>query len=80
VSRLSYARARLIRALAVAEVAIVNRSGAQLKNALELQVSYKTAIRSHVLTVDDRVRCLSAKAWEDRPLVLRQIEHIGEKS
>ncbi|KAF8844441.1 P-loop containing nucleoside triphosphate hydrolase protein [Paxillus ammoniavirescens] len=57
---------------AVAEVAIVNRSGAQLKNALELQVSYKIAIRSHVLTVDDRVRCLSAKAWEDRPLVLAE--------
>ncbi|KAI9571366.1 DEAD-domain-containing protein [Boletus coccyginus] len=26
------------------------------------------------------VRCFNAKAWEDRPLVLRQIEHIGEKS
>ncbi|KIK31009.1 hypothetical protein PISMIDRAFT_5571, partial [Pisolithus microcarpus 441] len=25
-------------------------------------------------------RCLHAKAWEDHPLVLRQIEHIGEKS
>ncbi|KAG6376315.1 DEAD-domain-containing protein [Boletus reticuloceps] len=47
---------------AVAEVAIINRSGAQLKHALEL------------------IRCLNAKAWEDRPLVLRQIEHIGEKS
>ncbi|KIJ69181.1 hypothetical protein HYDPIDRAFT_24034 [Hydnomerulius pinastri MD-312] len=47
---------------AVAEVAIIRRSGAQLKHALEL------------------VRCLNAKAWEDRPLVLRQIEHIGEKS
>ncbi|KAH7889514.1 hypothetical protein F5I97DRAFT_1994977 [Phlebopus sp. FC_14] len=47
---------------AVAEVAIVNHSGAQAKHALEL------------------VRCLNAKTWEDRPLVLRQIEHIGEKS
>ncbi|EGN96428.1 hypothetical protein SERLA73DRAFT_59209, partial [Serpula lacrymans var. lacrymans S7.3] len=25
-------------------------------------------------------RCLYAKVWEDRPVVLRQIEHIGEKS
>ena len=27
-----------------------------------------------------RLRCLNAKAWEDRPTVLRQIEQIGEKS
>jgi hypothetical protein len=27
-----------------------------------------------------RARCLMAKAWEDRPVVLRQIEQIGEKS
>lgn len=26
------------------------------------------------------VRSLTAKAWEDRPMVLRQIEQIGEKS
>ncbi|TFK76347.1 P-loop containing nucleoside triphosphate hydrolase protein [Pluteus cervinus] len=26
------------------------------------------------------LRCLSAKAWEDRPVVLRQVEQIGEKS
>ncbi|KAG1761698.1 Sec63 Brl domain-containing protein [Suillus occidentalis] len=26
------------------------------------------------------VRCLHAKAWEDRPIVLRQVEYIGEKS
>ncbi|KAF7295289.1 DEAD/DEAH-box DNA helicase [Mycena indigotica] len=26
------------------------------------------------------VRCLTAKAWEDRPVVLKQIESIGEKS
>ncbi|KAG1891431.1 P-loop containing nucleoside triphosphate hydrolase protein [Suillus subluteus] len=26
------------------------------------------------------VRCLNAKAWEDRPIVLRQLEYIGEKS
>lgn len=26
------------------------------------------------------IRCLSARAWEDRPSVLRQVEHIGEKS
>lgn len=25
-------------------------------------------------------RCLVAKAWEDRPTVLRQIDQIGEKS
>jgi hypothetical protein len=31
------------------------------------------------LTVS-RLRILSGKAWEDRPLVLRQIEQIGEKS
>ncbi|KAF9227710.1 P-loop containing nucleoside triphosphate hydrolase protein [Gyrodon lividus] len=65
---------------AVAEVAIVNRSGAQLKHSLELQVFYKIVTRLHVLTINYRIRCLNAKAWEDRPLVLRQIEHIGEKS
>jgi hypothetical protein len=27
-----------------------------------------------------RVRCLSSKAWEGRPIVLRQVEQIGEKS
>ncbi|KAG6860959.1 hypothetical protein C0995_005623 [Termitomyces sp. Mi166 len=26
------------------------------------------------------LRCLTAKAWEDRPIVLRQLEQIGEKS
>ncbi|KAI0076468.1 P-loop containing nucleoside triphosphate hydrolase protein [Panus rudis PR-1116 ss-1] len=26
------------------------------------------------------LRCLSAKSWEDRPTVLRQIEHLGERS
>ncbi|THH08313.1 hypothetical protein EW145_g2777 [Phellinidium pouzarii] len=26
------------------------------------------------------LRCLTAKAWEDRPVVLKQIESIGEKS
>ncbi|KIM49392.1 hypothetical protein M413DRAFT_107246 [Hebeloma cylindrosporum] len=26
------------------------------------------------------LRCLSAKAWEDRAIVLKQVEHIGEKS
>ncbi|KII88121.1 hypothetical protein PLICRDRAFT_698570 [Plicaturopsis crispa FD-325 SS-3] len=26
------------------------------------------------------VRCLTARAWEDRPVVMRQIEQIGEKS
>ncbi|KAJ3740516.1 hypothetical protein DFH05DRAFT_1509141 [Lentinula detonsa] len=26
------------------------------------------------------VRCFTAKAWEDRPVVLRQIEYVGEKS
>ncbi|KAF8077800.1 Sec63 Brl domain-containing protein [Lyophyllum atratum] len=26
------------------------------------------------------MRCLTAKAWEDRPVVLRQLEQIGEKS
>ncbi|KAG6833676.1 hypothetical protein H0H87_002872 [Tephrocybe sp. NHM501043] len=26
------------------------------------------------------LRCLTAKAWEDRPVVLRQLEQIGEKS
>lgn len=26
------------------------------------------------------VRCLNAKAWEDRPIVLRQIESLGDKS
>lgn len=27
-----------------------------------------------------RVRILNAKAWEGRPVVLRQIENLGEKS
>ncbi|KAG2147242.1 Sec63 Brl domain-containing protein [Suillus cothurnatus] len=49
-------------ATAVAEVAIIKKSGAQVKHGLEL------------------VRCLHAKAWEDRPIVLRQLEYIGEKS
>ncbi|TFY60086.1 hypothetical protein EVJ58_g5372 [Rhodofomes roseus] len=49
-------------AKAVVEVAIVKKSGAQLKNGLEL------------------MRCLNAKAWEDRHFVLRQIDTIGEKS
>ncbi|EGN95664.1 hypothetical protein SERLA73DRAFT_76746 [Serpula lacrymans var. lacrymans S7.3] len=48
--------------IAIVEVAIVKKNGAQAKHGLEL------------------VRCLHAKAWEDRPVVLRQIEHIGEKS
>ena len=26
------------------------------------------------------LRTLSAKAWEDRPIVLRQIDQIGDKS
>ncbi|KAF9013956.1 hypothetical protein BDQ17DRAFT_1320644 [Cyathus striatus] len=39
----------------VVEVAVVKKSGAQVKHGLEL-------------------------AWEDRPVVLRQIEHLGEKS
>lgn len=26
------------------------------------------------------MRCLNAKTWEDRPIVLRQIDQIGEKS
>ncbi|KAG1789378.1 uncharacterized protein HD556DRAFT_1446994 [Suillus plorans] len=49
-------------ALAVAEVAIIKKNGAQVKHGLEL------------------VRCLRAKAWEDRPIVLKQLEYIGEKS
>ncbi|KIY42928.1 P-loop containing nucleoside triphosphate hydrolase protein [Fistulina hepatica ATCC 64428] len=28
----------------------------------------------------DALRCLTAKAWEDRPVVLRQLSQIGEKS
>ena len=66
---------------AVAEVAIVNQSGALLKHALELQVLHKTLVKFYAAYgLAHRVRCLNAKAWEDRPLVLRQIEHIGEKS
>ncbi|KAG2349464.1 P-loop containing nucleoside triphosphate hydrolase protein [Suillus weaverae] len=49
-------------AIAVAEVAIIKKNGAQIKHGLEL------------------ARCLHAKAWEDRPIVLRQLEYIGEKS
>lgn len=26
------------------------------------------------------MRCISAKAWEDRPIVMRQVEHLGSKS
>ncbi|THU88606.1 P-loop containing nucleoside triphosphate hydrolase protein [Dendrothele bispora CBS 962.96] len=50
------------RFLAVVEVAVVRKRGAQLKHGLEL------------------FRCFTAKAWEDRPVILRQIESIGEKS
>ncbi|KAH8099579.1 DEAD-domain-containing protein [Cristinia sonorae] len=49
-------------AKAMVEIAIIKKSGAQVKHGLEL------------------LRCLHAKTWEDRPNVLRQIEHIGEKS
>ncbi|OBZ69133.1 putative ATP-dependent DNA helicase HFM1 [Grifola frondosa] len=47
---------------AVVEVAITKKSGAQIKNGLEV------------------MRCVTAKAWEDRPVMLRQLEAIGEKS
>ncbi|KAG9318654.1 putative ATP-dependent DNA helicase MER3 [Chiua virens] len=40
-------------------------------------INHRGAQLKHALEL---VRCFSAKAWEDRPLVLRQIEHIGEKS
>jgi hypothetical protein len=39
----------------------------------EMPVKYSIYPRS-------RVRCLTAKAWEDRPVVLRQLDQIGEKS
>ncbi|TFK42447.1 hypothetical protein BDQ12DRAFT_732098 [Crucibulum laeve] len=56
-------------ARAVVEVAVARKSGAQIRNGLWLRVSPTSLMR-----------CLSAKAWEDRPIVLRQIEHLGEKS
>lgn len=66
-------------ARAVVEVAIVKKSGAQLKHGLEMFVFVSN--RSHRrLTSKTRLRCLTAKAWEDRPVVLRQLDQIGEKS
>jgi ATP-dependent DNA helicase HFM1/MER3 len=50
-----------------------------LKYGMELYVQIAiAAILSNVGT--NSVRSLTAKTWEDRPLVLRQIEQIGEKS
>lgn len=44
-------------------------------------VSYNLVfLFEQVFTFSFRVRCFTAKAWEDRPIVLRQIESIGEKS
>jgi len=40
-------------------------------------------VHSHLYTSEPPIpsaRCLAAKAWEDRPTVLRQIDQIGEKS
>lgn len=41
---------------------------------LKVRIEVSTRFQIH------RLRCLSAKAWEDRPIVLRQINQIGEKS
>ncbi|EIW84852.1 DEAD-domain-containing protein [Coniophora puteana RWD-64-598 SS2] len=46
--------------------------------ALDISLIKKNG--NHVKFCLELVRCLNAKAWEDRPIVLRQIEHIGEKS
>ncbi|KAI0950168.1 hypothetical protein AcV7_008716 [Taiwanofungus camphoratus] len=48
------------------------------KAAVEVAIVKKAGAQiKHGLEV---MRCLNARAWEDRPVVLRQIEHIGEKS
>jgi ATP-dependent DNA helicase HFM1/MER3 len=63
---------------AAVEVAIAKKLGAQIKHGLELYVPYPPSdIPANMIP---RIRCLSAKAWEDRPTVLRQVEQIGEKS
>lgn len=63
----------------IIEVALVKRCGSQAKFGLELSVAVVTAMYV-LLTSLRRLRCLNAKTWEDRPVVLRQIEQIGEKS
>ncbi|KAL0946540.1 hypothetical protein HGRIS_012747 [Hohenbuehelia grisea] len=45
-----------------------------------VEVSIVKKLGAHVKSAMELLRCLSAKAWEDRPVVLRQIEQIGEKS
>ena len=37
-------------------------------------------VRTQSFTSVFSLRILSAKAWEDRPIVLRQIDQIGDKS
>jgi len=60
---------------------VVKKDGLQIKNGLELwaQIS-EISNNAHTDLFGFSVRCLSAKAWEDRAIVFRQIEHIGEKS
>lgn len=61
------------------DVAIARRYGAQLKHGMELYVYFPRLLGMYWHT-RSRMRCLSAKAWEDRAVVLRQIDQIGEKS
>ena len=64
---------------AIVEVAIVKRLGSVLKYGMELYI-YPISNAHMLKMVATSVRSLTAKAWEDRPMVLRQIEQIGEKS
>ncbi|KAJ3571066.1 hypothetical protein NP233_g4001 [Leucocoprinus birnbaumii] len=48
------------------------------KVVVEVAIAKKNGV--HLLHGLEVARCLTAKAWEDRPTILRQIEQIGEKS
>jgi hypothetical protein len=66
---------------AAVEVAIVKKSGGLIKYGLEVLVNVYSMDGLYILTyLRHSLRFLAAKSWEDRPFVLRQVEHIGEKS
>jgi ATP-dependent DNA helicase HFM1/MER3 len=65
---------------AVVEVAIVKHNGPQLKHGLEVYVLRLAYFCTFDNLTHFSLRCLTAKAWEDRPVVLKQIEQIGERS
>jgi ATP-dependent DNA helicase HFM1/MER3 len=66
--------------LALVEVAIIQQSGGLIRYGLEWYVAVCAQPLGAVLHESCSLRILSAKAWEDRPIVLRQIDQIGDKS